>query len=490
MRRDPEAPDAPDPESPPTPSASGSSVTADPLLEAAAEVWEPPASAVEALRSPSSQRATGQVLAKRYRLDERLGQGGMGEVWAATHLVTRRRIAIKFLLWSVASSPEMRHRFVREARAACAVEHPNVVQVFDVVELEDGTPVIVMELLSGETLRARLDRSVRLSLEETCSLLVPAVAAVATAHELGVVHRDLKPENIFLASEGSRGETVKVLDFGIAKVVGIEGEPAEAEPITSTGSTIGTPSYMAPEQTLGEKDVDHRADVWALGVVLYECLAGVRPLRGSTVGQVVMSLATDGVRPLAEVAPDVPEEARALIMRMLERERGARPQNLWQVHELLSGFRKGAGHSIAPAVHTKRSPRRPVPRAAWVALPVAALVIAGWASLRSSGHARGAAPEPGADRTGAASAPATAEPSPALAASVSTAAAAPPSAGEGRDVTADPHGVRVAPSPSKASTRASTAPSVHAAPSVSAPSPPQPTPSARPPRGLAETPPF
>jgi serine/threonine protein kinase len=411
----------------------------------------------------------------------------MGEVWAATHLVTHRRIAIKFLLWSAASSPEMRHRFVREARAACAVEHPNVVQVFDVVELDGGTPVIVMELLSGETLRERIDRSVRLSLEETCSLLVPAVAAVATAHDLGVVHRDLKPENIFLAREGSRGETVKVLDFGIAKLVGVEGGPAQTDPITSTGSTVGTPSYMAPEQTLGEKDVDHRADVWALGVVLYECIAGVRPLQGSTVGQVVLSLATDGVRPLEEVAPGVPEGARALIMKMLERERGARPQNLWQVHELLSGFRRGAGHSIAPAAHAKPSPGRAMARAAWIAMSVAALVIAGWASLRSSGHARDAAPETPADRLAAASAPTPAGPSPALAASVSTAAAT-SSDGERSDVAPGPQGARVAPSSSKASTRASAAPSVHAAPSASAQ--PQPAPSARPPRGLAETPPF
>jgi serine/threonine protein kinase len=326
-----------------------SSATADSLLREVAAISEPTPSAVERAegRAARGELAPGQVIAKRYRLDQELGRGGMGVVWAATHLVTRRRVAIKFLLGPADPRADLRRRFLREARAASAVDHPNVVEVLDVFELEDETPVIVMELLAGETLRDTLEREKKLPLEQAASILLPVAAAVGSAHALGIVHRDLKPENIFLVRGTRPGETVKVLDFGVAKLLASDGEGPETDAITGTGSVIGTPCYMAPEQTLGEKDIDVRADIWALGVILYECLAGVRPVQGSGIGQVVMKLATEGIAPLDQVVPGLPREATTLVMRMLARERAARPQGVREVQQVLARFASGASLPFA-----------------------------------------------------------------------------------------------------------------------------------------------
>jgi serine/threonine protein kinase len=271
--------------------------------------------------------ARGVVVAGRYRLEREIGEGGMGVVWAARDLRTRRSVALKVIRGSSHSHAELRRRFRREARAASAVVHPNVVQVLDVFDLSEDSPVLVMELLEGETLAELLEREERLPLERCAELLVPAISAVGAAHARGIVHRDLKPSNIFLAKSAGGLTTVKVLDFGIAKLFVGEGEPGFTQP-TRTGSTLGTPSYMAPEQATGQKDVDHLADVWAFGVILYECVSGIRPIEGDTVGQVVMSLMSTGITPLDQLVPNLPEAVARLTARMLSRERALRPRNL------------------------------------------------------------------------------------------------------------------------------------------------------------------
>jgi hypothetical protein len=184
------------------------------------EATAPAVSVSENLGLPGPSQAglpplsAGVVVAARYRLDHRLGEGGMGEVWAATHAITRRRVAMKFLKGSASLRPEMRQRFLREARAASMVRHPNVVEVLDVFEVGGGVPVMVMDLLSGETLGARLARDKVLAVDEVAGLLLPVVEAVEAAHAMGIVHRDLKPDNIFLTK--GEGSVIKVLDFGIA----------------------------------------------------------------------------------------------------------------------------------------------------------------------------------------------------------------------------------------------------------------------------------
>jgi serine/threonine protein kinase len=286
------------------------------------------------------------LIAGRYRLSQRLGQGGMGDVWSAIHVVTRRQVALKFLRGQLAGRPEMRQRLLREARAATAVEHPNVVEVLDVFELEDGLPVMVMALLEGETLTALLARSAPLSLDAALEVLLPVVSAVGTAHARGVVHRDLKPENVFLARDSTK-TVVKVLDFGIAKLMSEDGS-GEGVTLTGTGAALGTPCYMAPEQGFGEHEIDHRADIWSLGAMFYESLTGGRPVEGDSLGQVIKRFLIQGITPIDVLAPDLPHDVSRLVMRMLSRERETRPEDLREVHEVLSRHARGVVPSFGP----------------------------------------------------------------------------------------------------------------------------------------------
>ncbi len=266
----------------------------------------------------------------------------MGEVWAATHAVTLREVALKFLKVDDGTLPVMRRRFVREARAAAAVKHPNVILVHDVFELDDQTPVMVMDLLTGEPLAERLVREGAISMAETARIMAPVVSAVGTAHEAGIVHRDLKPENIFLADAGQGEVDVKVLDFGIAKLNGGM-ELGQTGNITGTGAVLGTPYYMALEQAYGEKDVDHRADVWSLGVILYECLSGRRPVTGDNFGQIIKHLTNDTIPPLTQASVDggmlpVPQDVSDMVGRMLQRRREDRPDDLRDVLAVLRRY--------------------------------------------------------------------------------------------------------------------------------------------------------
>jgi len=280
-----------------------------------------------------SELKAGTVVASRYRLQRLLGQGGMGEVWAATHVVTGKQVALKALKAEKAARPDLVQRFFREARAATVVGHANVVEVHDVFSF-NGAPVMVMELLEGESLRERLRRQGTLSLTELLRMLVPVVSAVGTAHARGIVHRDLKPENIFLVQSSPRAFTPKVLDFGIAKLAAEDLELASTE-MTRTGSLIGTPYYMAPEQAAGERDNDHGCDVWALGVLAFESLSGRRPFEGENFGQIFKRIITEPAPALGALRPDLPGDITSLIEGMLVKERSLRCE-LSEVMKVLS----------------------------------------------------------------------------------------------------------------------------------------------------------
>jgi serine/threonine-protein kinase len=280
----------------------------------------------------------GQVVAGRYRLERELGEGGMGVVWAARHAVTRKPVALKFLKRATREGTQTPQRFLREARAASAVRHPSVVEVHDVLELEDGWPVMVMDLLEGETLAARLARERTLPLAEVARIMVPVCAGVGSAHALGIVHRDLKPDNVFLCAKGVGAEAVKVLDFGLAKLTATEGDAARSGAMTSTGVLLGTPFYMAPEQIFGEKDIDHRADLWAIGIILYEALTGGRPTHGSNAGQVFKMVAKEEIVPLRQVAPSLPEPVLDLVTKLLQQRPADRPADLREVVTVLSTY--------------------------------------------------------------------------------------------------------------------------------------------------------
>lgn len=256
----------------------------------------------------------------------------MGVVWGATHLITQKQVALKFML---AASPELTERFIREARSAGAVRHPNVVNIHDVLPLPDGTPLMVMEMLEGEALSDKLTRQGTLSAAETAQIMVPVVSAVAAAHAVGIVHRDLKPENIYLATYAGGPVVPKVLDFGIAKLMPtVTGDSGPA--LTRTGSMLGTPYYMSPEQIYGEKDVDGRADVWALGVILYLALTGRRAFDGENFGQLLKSVTSGQLAPVASIAPWVPQHLSHVVERMLRVDRSTRLADLREVEHALT----------------------------------------------------------------------------------------------------------------------------------------------------------
>jgi serine/threonine protein kinase len=326
-------------------------------------------------------QSSGALVAGRYRLEYALGEGGMGVVWQAVHAVTRRPVALKFLKRARDDrDPSAVRRFLREARAACAVQHPSVVEILDVLELEDGSPVIVMELLKGETLAQRLTREQSLSLSEAARILVPVCSAVRCAHALGIVHRDLKPENIFLVQPTAKS-AVKVLDFGIAKLTAAEGDAAQTAATTGTHTILGTPHYMAPEQIFGEKDIDHRADVWALGVILYEMLCGVRPIGPGNLGQICKVLMTDAIVPIHERAPHLPPGILRLVTRMMSRDKASRPADVRDVLAVLSPFADPDFTPVDAAAAGRAPSRRAAHRWPFIVGASSALVLAALASM-------------------------------------------------------------------------------------------------------------
>ena len=234
----------------------------------------------------------GTVIAGRYHLVSRLGRGGMGEVWLARHAALDIPCAVKVIHADAASSPEHRARFELEARAAAQVRGAHVVQVLDVGVCEE-TPFLVMEYLVGESLGPRLARFGVLDVRGTVSIVVQVARALARAHAVGLVHRDLKPANIFLCREDD-GEIAKVLDFGIAKRIGV-GLDGAADGPTIPGTVVGTPMYMSPEQARGTQAVDHRADLWALGVIAFRCLTGQLPFRSDTLGDLMVRLMVEPI---------------------------------------------------------------------------------------------------------------------------------------------------------------------------------------------------
>ncbi len=285
------------------------------------------------------------MVGRRYRLERELStQGGMGVVWTALHLVTKRRVAIKLLRAAGSGDPASRARLLREARASCAVDHPSILPVLDVIDA-DGAPALVMELLEGESLRERLVRAHEsaLGVRETCAILAPVAGALAAAHAAGIVHRDIKPENIFLvgaidAHAASRKPNVKVLDFGIAKMVATEEATTS---LTESGAMLGTPYYMAPEQAFGERDVGAATDAWSLGIVLYECLAGVRPTQADNLGQVIKRITLDPMTPVEDVVAGVPAELARVIHGLLVRDVAARETDLAAVAATLASLAAG-----------------------------------------------------------------------------------------------------------------------------------------------------
>lgn len=282
--------------------------------------------------------AEGTLVRGKYRILAKIGQGGMGSVYKAMHVRFKEVRALKVMGPELAGDPNFFRRFEQEAIITRKLQHPNAVRVEDIDETEDGRPFIVMEYIDGLSLKDVIEREAPMAVLRVCSIVKQAAAALDAAHVLGLVHRDIKPGNLGLISSrdasGLRSEQVKVLDFGIAKLREAHLQDTRAQylshlTLTNTGAVVGTPAYMSPEQAKGMSgdELDGRSDLYSLGIVMYQMLAGALPLKAdSTIEQLMAHLNTPP-KPIREVRPDVPEAIAAVVMRCLEKKRELRPAN-------------------------------------------------------------------------------------------------------------------------------------------------------------------
>ena len=271
----------------------------------------------------------------RYQLLEPLGRGGMGTVYRARQVQLEKLVALKLLDPLIGSGQAGVTRFMREARAAAQIRHPNVVQVFD-VGFDEGAAFLAMELLEGQDLAALLRARSCLGLHEIVEILAPVLAGVRAAHEAGVVHRDLKPSNIFLARRGRTRRDPIVLEFGVSRV--LLDDELGLTPVTSSETMIGTAAYIAPEQAKQSRLADARSDQYSLGVILYECATGSRPFAGQSTYEILHSIATASVRPPSELNPALPAAFDALVLRTLARDPAQRFADLDALARALMAF--------------------------------------------------------------------------------------------------------------------------------------------------------
>jgi serine/threonine-protein kinase len=268
-----------------------------------------------------TRHRAGDVIADKYVVEKVLAIGGMGVVVAAHHRQLKRRVALKFLLAELCSTPGMVDRFLREAQAMTAIQNEHVARVIDVGTTADGTPFMVMEYLEGEDLGQTLDRRGKLPTPEAIDFVIQGMEALAEAHINGVVHRDLKPSNLFVTQRPDGSHLVKVLDFGISKALSVTDDDIN---LTSTRGLLGSPLYMAPEQIRSSKSVDIRADIWALGIILHQLIAGTSPFAGDNLGSVLAAILSDDPVLLKTVTPEVPEGLSEVLLRCLSRDRDDR----------------------------------------------------------------------------------------------------------------------------------------------------------------------
>jgi serine/threonine protein kinase len=305
----------------------------------------------------------------------KLGEGGMGAVYLAEDVKLRRRVAIKTMKPELAADPANRERFEREARAAAAVEHDNIVPILHIDEMPDGSPFIVMPFLHGEMLDSRLKRQAVAPLGLVCKVAREVAEGLAAAHAKGLIHRDIKPGNIWLEGESSAEESAlqirrcRILDFGLARSVQVNKDEIQ---ITASGAILGTPAYMAPEQARGEK-VDHRSDLFSLGATLYRMATGRLPFDGTTAMSVLIALATETPRPVREINPTFPPPLADLIDQLMSKDPSGRPQSAAEVAQTLRRIIKDLKAKQAPATPpiAPTSPEPPDP-----VIPVADLVSA------------------------------------------------------------------------------------------------------------------
>jgi eukaryotic-like serine/threonine-protein kinase len=277
--------------------------------------------------------APGTLLAGKFRIIQLLGEGGMGTVYEIEHEITKHRRALKMLHAGMAAMPSIVERFLREASAAGRVGNPHIAETFDAGTLDTGQPYLVMELLRGEPLSARIARG-KLLVHEVVDLVGQACVGVAAAHAAGIVHRDLKPDNLFIVDVEGRS-FVKVLDFGISK---FDSTQTGGMALTKEGAAMGTPYYMSPEQIRGVSSLDARADVYALGVILYECLAGKRPFESDVLTHLAILIHAGECEPLEGLRRDLPPGFAELVRSAMASDRDKRLQTALELRSRLERY--------------------------------------------------------------------------------------------------------------------------------------------------------
>ncbi|MFL6213365.1 MAG: protein kinase domain-containing protein [Blastocatellia bacterium] len=288
----------------------------------------------------------GAIFTDKYEIEAKLGAGGMCDVYRARHVRIGKEVAIKILRPDYAADPKIVERFEREARAASMVRHPNAINIMDYGVAAGNTPFLVMELVEGATVRELLKRHGAMTLERVVGIVNQACAALEAAHTVGIVHRDIKPENIIISEVDGR-DWVEVVDFGIAK---IQEDMSRRAALTGANLIIGTPRYMSPEQAQ-EKPVDARSDIYSLGLVVYEMLAGSPPFAGSSATRLLIAHAVETPPPLTDTRPDLPAEVAAVVMRALDKNPERRQQSALA---FARDLKQAANAAHVPASHIRQ----------------------------------------------------------------------------------------------------------------------------------------
>ncbi len=335
----------------------------------------------------------GAVLAGRYVVKSRIGEGGMGLVYEGLHRDIDKQVAIKVLRDDLSRRPEVVARFRQEAKSASRIGHENIVDISDFGETTRGASYFVMEFLDGEDLANVLGRDVTVDADRACAIVLQCCRALSATHAKGIVHRDIKPENIFLTKRDGVDDFVKIVDFGIAKMSDIETDGAPGRKLTKTGMIFGTPEYMSPEQAAG-KELDHRVDVYALGIILYECLAGRVPFEGDTFMGVLTQHLFAELPPIEEFNPNakVSRELELVIRKALAKDPDDRYQDTEELAEAIKCALEGrlsratimtppSAFGSASLSHLAPVPRRKTSRWVWAATVLGAVAALAWVGL-------------------------------------------------------------------------------------------------------------
>jgi tRNA A-37 threonylcarbamoyl transferase component Bud32 len=367
----------------------------------------------------------GTVLAERYAIVRRIGEGGMGAVYEARHAIIGKRVAVKVLLEKFLENQELVARLLQEARLASSIGHENIVDVTDYGTTSDGRAFVVMEFLDGEALAQLVMRDAPLPVERSLGILRQVCSALSAAHAKGIVHRDVKPENIYLVRRGEV-DFVKVVDFGVSKAVqSREDGGADLQRLTRTGTVLGTPLYMSPEQARGGDDVDHRADIWSAGLMLYECLTGEVPFRANNYLGVISQVLTQETVSPSQLRPElgIPAAVDRVVMRALEKDRDKRYQQMAEFEHDLERLLAGDS-TVALRDAAEPAPMLARHRLRW---PLAALGVLALGAAIAVALAGGGEPQPAEAPVAPAPAkPAPSETPPAAALAAHPALATPP----------------------------------------------------------------